>query len=74
MDHFKSLIDAIRYGTPVNAPMEIGQLSTALCHLTSIGIETQRPLRWDGTVERFVGDPQADRLLGRSMRAPWTLA
>ena len=74
MDHFKSLIDAIRYGTPVNAPMEIGQLSTTLCHLTSIGIETQRPLNWNSSAERFVDDPQADRLLGRSMRAPWTLA
>jgi myo-inositol 2-dehydrogenase/D-chiro-inositol 1-dehydrogenase len=74
MDHFKSLVDAIRYGTPVNAPMEIGQLSTTLCHLTSIGIETQRPLNWNSSAERFVDDPQADRLLGRSMRAPWTLA
>ena len=74
MDHFKSLVDAIRYGTPVNAPMEIGQLSTTLCHLTSIGIETQRPLNWNSLTERFVDDPQADRLLGRSMRAPWSLA
>ena len=74
MDHFQSLVDAIRYGTPVNAPMEIGQLSTTLCHLTSIGIETQRPLNWNSSAERFVDDPQADRLLGRSMRAPWTLA
>lgn len=74
MDHFKSLVDAIRYGTPVNAPMEIGQLSTTLCHLTRIGIETQRPLHWNGTAERFVNDPQADRLLGRVMRAPWKLA
>jgi predicted dehydrogenase len=74
MDHFQSLVDAIRYGTPVNAPMEIGQLSTTLCHLTSIGIETQRLLNWNSSAERFVDDPQADRLLGRSMRAPWTLA
>jgi hypothetical protein len=54
--------------------MEIGQLSTTLCHLTSIGIETQRLLNWNSSAERFVDDPQADRLLGRSMRAPWTLA
>jgi len=74
MDHFKNFVDAIRYGERLNAPMEIGQLSTTLCHLTSIGIETQRPLQWDGGAERFVNDPQADRLLGRPMRAPWTLA
>ena len=73
-DHFKNFVDAIRDGGRLNAPMEIGHQSTTLCHLTSIGIETQRPLTWDGAVERFVNDPQADRLLGRPMRAPWKLA
>lgn len=74
MEHFKNLVDAICYGERLNAPMEIGQLSTTLCHLTNIAIEAQRPLRWDGAAERFVGDPQADRLLVRPMRAPWKLA
>lgn len=73
-DHFANFVDAIRNGARLNAPMEVGHLSTTLCHLTQIGIETQRPLRWDGNKERFVNDPTADRMLGRPMRAPWKLA
>jgi hypothetical protein len=73
-DHFINFIDAIRYGTRQNGPMEVGRLSTTLCHLTSIGIETQRPLVWDAKSETIVNDPQANRLLGRPMRAPWKLA
>jgi predicted dehydrogenase len=72
-DHFANFIDVIRYGSYQNGSMEVGNLSTKLCHLTSIGIETQRPMNWDDPNERFIDDPQADRLLGRTMRAPWTL-
>lgn len=73
-DHFRSLVDAIRDGTRLTAPVGPGHLSTALCHLTNIGIEVQRPLRWDGKKEIIIDDPQANRLLGRPMRNPWKLA
>ena len=72
-DHFANFIDAIREGARLNAPMEIGRLSTSLCHLTGIAIETQRPLQWDPAKETFVNDPVASRLLGRPPRAPWKL-
>lgn len=72
-DHFANFIDVIREGAHQNAPMEIGRLSTSLCHMTSIAIEAQRPLQWDGEKETFVNDPAANRLLGRPMRAPWKL-
>ncbi len=73
-DHFTNFIDAIRTASRLNAPMEVGRLSTTLCHLTNIGIEVQRPLRWDTTAESFVNDPGANRLLGRPLRAPWKLS
>lgn len=71
--HYLNFVDAIRYGTRQNAPMEIGRLSTNLCHLTQIAIEAQRPLRWDNSKESFINDSQANRLLGRPMRSPWKL-
>lgn len=73
-DHFANFVDAIRNGARQNGSIEPGRLSTTLCHLTSIGIETQRPLQWDAHTETFINDPQANRLLGRPMRAPWKLA
>jgi predicted dehydrogenase len=72
-EHFVNFIDAIRYGVRQNGPMEVGHLSTSLCHLAGISIETQRSLVWDAKTETIVNDPQANRLLGRSMRAPWKL-
>ena len=72
-DHAQNFVDAICRGTPLNAPVEIGHLSTTLCHLTNIGIEIQRPFEWDAKSESIRNDPLANRLLGRQMRAPWHL-
>lgn len=72
-DHYWNLINMIRYGEKNRAPKEISHLSTTLCHLTSIGIELQRPLEWNGKTERFINDDTANRWLGRAMRAPWKI-
>ncbi len=73
LDHFRNFIDAIRDGVRQNGTREIGHLSTTLCHLTNIAIETRRPMKWDGAKEMFVDDEPANRLLGRPLREPWKL-
>jgi hypothetical protein len=35
-------------------------------------MQLQRKLRWDPTAERFIDDQQANRLLSRAIRAPWS--
>ena len=37
-----------------------------------IAMQLQRKLRWDPKVERFIDDEQANRMLSRAIRAPWT--
>ena len=32
-----------------------------------------RKLKWNPETEQFVNDPDADRMLSRSMRSPWHL-
>ena len=32
-----------------------------------------RKVQWDPKKERFVGDPEADAMISRKMRAPWSL-
>ena len=49
------------------------RLSTTL-HLGAIAMELGRPLKWDPVKEEFVGDEMANRLRGRAMRSPWSLA
>ena len=47
--------------------------STTLCLISDIAMRLGRKLRWNPEREEFVGDDEANRLLARSMRAPWTL-
>jgi predicted dehydrogenase len=74
--HFQNFIDCIRSRKSENlkAPIEGGHLSTALCHLGNIAYRVGRSLKFDGATERFVGDTEADNLLGRKYRAPYTLS
>jgi len=32
-----------------------------------------RKLKWDSDKERFLGDDEANKMLSRPMRKPWTL-
>lgn len=51
----------------------IGSHSATVCHLGNIAYRLKRPLRWDPANWRFANDDEANRLLGRPMRSPWTL-
>jgi predicted dehydrogenase len=73
--HFENFIECVRARKPENlkASLEDGHLSTALCHLGNISYRVGRSVKFDGAAERFVGDEEADRLLGRTYRAPYLL-
>jgi predicted dehydrogenase len=73
--HFENFIDCVRSRKSENlrAPLEEGHLSTTLCHLGNIAYRVGRSVKFDGTTETFVGDEEADKLLGRTYRAPYTL-
>ena len=73
--HFQNFIDAVRSRktADLKAPIEEGHFSTALCHLGNISYRVGRSVTFDGATERFVGDAEADKLLTRRYRAPYTL-
>jgi predicted dehydrogenase len=73
--HFENFIEAVRSrkADGLKAPIEDGHLSTTLCHLGNISYRLGRSLKFDGATERFVGDEEADKLLSRSYRAPYSL-
>ena len=52
---------------------EVGCRSITVCHLGNIAYWLERLLKWDPEKERFIGDPQADKMIGRAMRWPWRL-
>jgi len=54
-------------------PVDIGHRVSTVCHLANIAIKVGRKLRWDPVKEEFVNDPDANKMLSRPMRSPWTL-
>ncbi|MCX7886887.1 MAG: Gfo/Idh/MocA family oxidoreductase, partial [Verrucomicrobiae bacterium] len=72
-DHFKNFLDCVRTRREPIAPAESGHRTSSLCHLANIALLLGRKLRWNPQIERFVDDPQADAMIARPMRPPWTL-
>jgi hypothetical protein len=54
-------------------PAEDAHRSTSTCLLGDIVLQLGREPRWDPAAERFLDEPEADRLLGYAMRVPWNL-
>ena len=73
-NHKGNFIECIKSRSKTVAPVEVAHRSCTMCILGNIAMELGRKLEWDPGRERFVNDPEADRLLSRPMRAPWHLA
>lgn len=74
-DHFRNWLRAVRSRNPADLTAEIeeGHYSSALCHLANIAYRTGRTLTFDPQRERFVNDPDADKLLTRPYRPPYVV-
>lgn len=57
-------------GKPV-ADIEEGHISTAICILANIALETGRTFNWDPARGRVANDDEANRRLARPYRKPW---
>ena len=44
------------------------------CHLANIAFRVGRRVAWDAAGERIVGDAEAQKLVMKAYRAPWTLS
>ena len=53
--------------------IELAHKTMCVCHLGIIAYQLNRPLKWDAAKEEFPGDEQANRLLDRARREPWTI-
>ena len=73
-NHHANFIDCVLNRTEPAAPVEVGHRSAAICHLGHIATLLKRPLQWDPQHERFYGDDEANALLSRPMRKPWSLS
>jgi predicted dehydrogenase len=71
--HMQNFLRCVRTRQNPAAPVEVGHRSATVSHLGNIAMRLGRKVKWDPAAEQFVNDPEADRMLSRSMRAPWVL-
>ena len=72
-DHHQNFLDCVRSRKETITPARVAHRSIMVGHLGLIAMKLGRKIQWDPAAERFVNDPDADRLLARPMRSPWHL-
>lgn len=70
----RNFIDCVKSRRPCYAPAETGHRTSTISHLGNIAMLLGRKVRWDPAKERFVNDAEADGMLSRTQREPWTIA
>ena len=70
--HVRDFLACIKTGRRPSADIEEGHKSTSLCHLGNIAWRAGRTLRFDANTETCTGDGDANRMLRRSYRRPFT--
>ncbi|MBM3305339.1 MAG: Gfo/Idh/MocA family oxidoreductase [Candidatus Aminicenantes bacterium] len=72
-DHAQNFLDCVRSRRKTIAPAETAHRSASVGHLGVIAMEVGRRIKWDPATETIIGDPEAERLLGRAYRKPWQM-
>ena len=63
--HIRNFLDCMKTRAKPTAEIEVGHLSTRLCHLGNIAHRLGRKLAFDGPSESFPDEPEANKLLTR---------
>ena len=65
--------DCIRNGGTTYAPAEVGHRTVTISHIGNIAMQLGRKLHWNPEREEFADDAEANALLSREQREPWTI-
>ena len=71
--HEANFIECLKSRKRPNSDVEIGRLSTTLCHLGNISYKLKRDVHFDPKTETFGNDKEANKLLTKEYRAPYLL-
>ena len=71
--HERDFLDAVRSRNRPNADIEVGRLSTTICHLGNISHHLGRTIVFDPSTETFGDDIAANAYLTKEYRRPYEL-
>ncbi len=69
--HERNFLECVKSRKRPNADVEIGRLSTMLCHLGNVCTHLKRDVRFDPKTETFGNDREANAYLTRQYRKPY---
>ncbi|WP_375436857.1 Gfo/Idh/MocA family oxidoreductase [uncultured Hymenobacter sp.] len=72
-EHHGNWLECIKSRKQPIAPVEVGHRSCSTCLIHHIVMKLKRKVSWDPAKEQFVNDAEANRLLSRPQRKPYTL-
>ncbi len=72
-NHYRNFVDCMKSRKTPICDVEIGHRSATVCHLGNIAIRSGRKIQWDPASEKIVGDEDANAMLARPYRSPWTI-
>lgn len=64
--HQENFINAIKSHKDPIVPVEIGHRTCTVCTLGNIAYHLGRPIKWNPAKEKFVNDPEADKLITKN--------
>jgi hypothetical protein len=72
-DHHGNWLECIRTRQQPIAPVEIAHRSCSTCLIHHIAMKLKRKIYWDPVKERFKNDNEANAMLSRPQRSPYTI-
>ena len=71
--HTADFFHSVRTRRDPVSPVEAGHAASTLGNVADIALRLGRKLKWDPARDRFVGDNEANAMLARAARSPWTI-
>jgi predicted dehydrogenase len=72
-NHVRNFLDCMKSRKLPICDVEEGHLTMVMCHLGNMSMKVGRTLYWDAKKEEVIGDKEANQLLTKQYRKPWTL-
>jgi len=72
-DHHGNWLECVKSRRQPIAPVEVAHRSCSACLLHHIAMKLKRTLHWDPLKERFRNDDEANSMLSRPQRPPYTI-
>ncbi|OAI49926.1 oxidoreductase [Planctomycetaceae bacterium SCGC AG-212-F19] len=71
--HHKEWVEACKNGGPTTCNFDYSGALTETVLLGNVAYRLGRPITWDAKNLKAVGEPEADKLIHKEYRKPWTL-